>query len=34
VGRVLEMDGSGSATSGTVWTTTDAGRSWTANTFG
>ncbi|HEX8092940.1 WD40/YVTN/BNR-like repeat-containing protein [Jatrophihabitans sp.] len=34
VGRVLEVDGPGTAASGTVWTTTDAGRSWRANTFG
>jgi hypothetical protein len=33
VGRVLEVDGAGTATSGTVWTTTDAGRSWTSSTF-
>jgi photosystem II stability/assembly factor-like uncharacterized protein len=34
VGRVLEVDGPGTATSGRVWTTTDAGRSWTSSTFG
>jgi len=33
VGRALEVDGPGAATSATVWTTTDAGRSWTAVAF-
>jgi photosystem II stability/assembly factor-like uncharacterized protein len=32
-GRVLEADASGGAGSSTVWTTTDAGRSWTAHAF-
>jgi photosystem II stability/assembly factor-like uncharacterized protein len=33
VGRVLGIDASGATGSTTVWTTTDAGRSWTASTF-
>jgi hypothetical protein len=33
VGRVLEVDGPGTAASAKVWTTTDAGHGWTANTF-
>ena len=33
VGRVLEVDGPATAASGTVWTTTDAGRTWTVDTF-
>jgi hypothetical protein len=34
VGRVLEVDGPDTVASGKVWTTTDAGRSWTSSTFG
>jgi photosystem II stability/assembly factor-like uncharacterized protein len=34
VGRMLEIDRAGTETSGKIWTTTDAGRSWSANTFG
>jgi len=33
VGRVLGVDGSGSSAAATVWTTTDAGASWSAHTF-
>jgi len=33
VGRVLEVAGPGEVASATVWTTTDAGRTWTASTF-
>jgi|GEM_PF-601561 len=33
VGRVLGVTGSGESTSATVWTTTDAGRTWTATGF-
>jgi len=34
VGRVLEVSGAGTEASGTMWTTTDAGGSWRASTFG
>ena len=33
VGRVLEVDGPGTVASTKVWTTTDAGRTWTASAF-
>ncbi|HJQ03178.1 MAG TPA: hypothetical protein VJ851_16395 [Jatrophihabitans sp.] len=33
VGRVLETDANGEVGATTVWTTTDAGRSWTSHTF-
>jgi len=33
VGRVLGLDADGTVGASTVWTTTDAGRSWTSSTF-